>query len=378
MNELQLRQMGQSEQGSVSGSGIKVAFLSRWKFNPYQKLLTDNLKELGVQIEEGDCNTYFLPGLLKNGKPDIVHLQQIHPFFLRGRNKLVCVINLIAFLSELLILKLMGVKLIWTTHDLKNHGNRMLKIDRFGTTVAAKMIHAIVVHCHAAKDEIVKAYNLKDKDKIHVVPHGHYIDFYENKIDRTTARQQLNIPESSLVFLFLGWIRGYKGVLELIQTFKQLSYSNTHLVVAGKPWTEELDEVLKQETAEHDNITFVSGFVPDEEIQVYMNAADVAVFPYRDILTSGAVLLAMSFNKACIAARKCCIGEVLDDSGAFLYDPDDAEGLSQSIGDAVQRRTDLAQMGEYNYEVVQQWSWNRVAELTIKLYRHCLNDSKPA
>jgi len=44
-------------------------------------------------------------------------------------------------------------------------------------------------------------------------------------------------------------------------------------------------------------------FIPDNDIQIYMNAADIIVLPYLDILNSGVAILAMSFGKPVIAPR---------------------------------------------------------------------------
>lgn len=371
MNRLEVKPTKQAEQSSINTSSLRLTFLSRWSFNPYQKLLVDHLAKVGVQAQEVNCRIIFLPILLKQGKLNIVHLQSVHPFFLRP-SRLMSMSNLVVFISQLVILRLMGIRIIWTVHDLKNHNNRHLKIDRFGTTLVAWLAHAIIAHCDAAKREVITALRLRNANKVFVVPHGNYISYYENKIDRSEVRKTLNTPHSSLIFLFFGWIRGYKGVLEMIDTFKQLHSKEAQLVIAGKPWTEELEELIKQKIAGNDNIQFISGFVPDDQIQVYMNACDVVMFPYRDILTSGAVLLAMSFSRACIAPRKCCIAEVLDDSGAFLYDPDLEEGLLQAMNCAIQRQSNLLRMGEHNRRLAEQWSWNRVAEMTLKVYQQCL------
>ena len=373
MDKLEVKPTRQLEQSHIDASALKLAFLSRWFFNPYQKLLVAHLAKMGVQAQEVVYCTFFLPILLKQGKPNVVHLQSLYPFFLKP-SRLMTLMRLVVFISQLFVLRLIGVKIIWTAHDLKDHQNRHLKIVWFGTTLVTWIAHVIIAHCDAAKHEVITAFRLRNADKVLVIPHGNYIDYYENKIDRVAARKTLNTPHSSLVFLFLGWIRGNKGVLEMIDIFKQLHHDEAQLIIAGKPWTEELDELIEQKIAGYDNIQFISGFVPDDQIQIYMNACDAVVFPYKDILTSGAVLLAMSFGRACIAPRKCCIKEVLDDSGAFLYEPDFEEGLSQAMNCAIQRQADLLRMGEHNLHLAEQWSWGRVAEMTLKVYQQCLNN----
>ena len=160
----------------------------------------------------------------------------------------------------------------------------------------------------------------------------------------------------------------------MIDTFNQSSTDETELIIAGKVWNDSLEQgdLLKQKTYENNCIKFIPGFVPDEKIQLYMNASDVVVFPYRDILTSGAVLLAMSFGKACIAPRIGCIGEVLDDSGALLYNPDDSFGLLSAMKLAIEKQEKLANMGEYNYQLAKQFNWEMIAEKTFLIYQKCL------
>ena len=73
------------------------------------------------------------------------------------------------------------------------------------------------------------------------------------------------------------------------------------------------------------------GFVPDEELQVYLRAADVVACPFLEIFTSGSVLLAMSFERAVIAPRRGCVTETLDEAGGILYDADDPQGLEGAL-----------------------------------------------
>ena len=262
----------------------------------------------------------------------------------------------------------MGVKIVWTVHDLKNHENIQVQSERIFNIFFARFVHAIISHCEIAKREVSKSVHFKNEDKIFVIPHANYIGCYENTIDRLEAQRTLGITDAKLTFLFLGLIRTYKGVPELIDAFKQLDRDGVYLVIAGKA-PNELTEQIRQTIIDRANIKFIPGFVADEQIQVYMNACDIVVLPYRDILTSGSVMLAMSFGRACIAPRKGCIGEVLDDLGGFLYEPDDKDGLLKAIEYAVQNKSKLPHMGERNRQVVEEWNWERIAQMTFKVYQ---------
>ena len=105
-----------------------------------------------------------------------------------------------------------------------------------------------------------------------------------------------------------------------------------------------------------------------------MNACDVVVFPYQEILTSGAVFLAMSFKKACIAPRQGCLGEVLNENGAFLYDSDCENGLFQSLESAIKNNHQLMNMGEYNFELAEKFDWSNIAGMTLQVYQSCLTN----
>jgi glycosyltransferase involved in cell wall biosynthesis len=350
--------------------GFKLLFLPLWiDDNPYQKLLIEQLSHLGVQIETGDI---FTLALLERHQPDIIHLHWLDPYFI-GSNTLDSWVKSFKFLIKLVFLRWRGTKIVWTAHNLKNHEGRNAISGWVCTALVARIAHAIVAHCESAKHEIATALHLNQKDKIFVVPHGNYIDFYANTIDRTEARQELNLSESSLVLLFLGLLRPYKGVLELIESFKQLPQDKVELLIAGKAINDEFVQLIQQQVKGQENIRLMAGFVPEERIQVYMNACDVVVFPYREILTSGAVLLAMSFSRACIAPRKGCMAEVLDDLGAFLYEPDLEAGLSKAMCQAIQSQAALDKMGDRNRQLAEKYNWQQIAKMTLDVYQRCLS-----
>ncbi|WP_414620693.1 glycosyltransferase family 4 protein [Calothrix sp. CCY 0018] len=353
-------------------NNLKAIFLPVFDtINPYQEQLIEHLVDLGMQIEKGNPSNYLIPTVIKEGKPHILHLHWLHPLFVRS-NWLKSLIRLTILITELYILRLMGVKIVWTAHNLKNHDSLYLKFDQICTRFIAKISHGIIAHSHTAKAEIIKTLDIKDRNKIFVVPHGNYIGYYDNNIGRVEARKKLNIPNQKIVMLLLGSIRSNKGVLELIEAFKRLKQEKVELLVAGKPANKEFEQLIKQKISEHENIQLKSGFVPDEEIQTYMNACDVVVFPYQEILTSGAVFLAMSFSKPCIAPRNCCLGEVLDHDGAFLYNSDCQDGLLQAMEYVINNQSKLINMGKHNLQLAEQFNWSKVADMTIKLYRNCL------
>jgi len=354
-------------------SSLKVSFAPQFfKINPYQQQLIDGLESLGVQVRGIDSEITFLPGAVRQWHPEIVHLHWLHRFY-HERDAVRSLLKSIKFIIGLLVLKLMGKKIVWTVHNLESHEASYPLSDRVCNYCVAQLADAIITHSKAAREKVEEKFNVKSLDKVFVVPHGNYITCYKNQISRQEARKILGIPESSVVFLFLGLVRPYKGVSELLQAVKELNSDEVYLIIAGKSRDNELVYKIHRGIGDSENIKFVPKFIPDDEIQVYMNACDAVPLPYRDFLTSGAVLLAISFGRACIAPRKGFIGEVLDNEGSFLYAPEAEDGLFQALKSALSQKDNLARMGEHNYHLAEQLSWDQTARMTLDIYQKCLN-----
>ncbi|MDB9527396.1 glycosyltransferase family 4 protein [Oscillatoria sp. CS-180] len=353
-------------------SNLKLVFAPQFKLNPYQAQLAENLKKLGLSTQGTNRLDLSVLNLFPDKEHGILHLHWLSTFFIR-KELWTSLFVLIRLFIRVLVLKVSGVKIVWTVHNIKDHENPYPKLDNLCNFLAAKLADAIIVHCKIAKQEVIETFGLnRHVHKVFVVPHGNYVGCYENKVDRLEARRYLNIDDSKVVFLFLGKIRPYKGVLELIEAFKQIDGETGQLVIAGKPFNDEMKSLIQEKMAESDRIQLVPTFIPEEEIQVYMNACDVVVFPYRNILTSGAIVLAMSFAKACIAPRMGCIGELLDDKGSFVYNLESQDGLVNAIENAIAQKDDLPQMGMHNLKLAQELGWPEIAKQTLGVYEWCL------
>ncbi len=360
----------------IEMKNLKVVFLSDWLDNPYKKLLIEHLNYKGVEVEECRVQiekilgrTILLPLIWRRGKPDILHFHTLHPFIV-GKNTFSQFIKLFIFIIQIFIFNLFGIKVVWTVHEWHDklhdsHNN----ITPMQSAILGKFFHAIITHCETTKNEIVKAFQLKNNVKVFVVPHGNYIGTYENEISQLEARKILGIPTESLVFLIFGGIYRYKGVLEAIDAFKQLKQSEICLLVAGQSYETELEEIIIDKIKEYENIIFVHQVIPNKEIQIYLNACDSLVVPYKVFTTSGVAILGMSYGRACIAPNIGFFNDVLDEHGSFLYDSNYEYGLLQGMKCAIENKDKLSEMGRYNLKTVEKWNWNYVAEQTLNIYQ---------
>lgn len=350
---------------------IRVLFLPYARGNPYQKLLAEALKSRGVDVKLGS-SPHLLPVLkvfMKKWKPDILHIHWQHSFIV-GRNILDTILRSIFFTTGLILLKLLGIRIVWTVHNIYNHEKKFVSIELFFTSILAKIADRIFVHCRYAKHVVMRVFRLASSARVVVIPHGNYIPVYENKISRQEARRLLGIQPDNIVFLYFGLIRPYKGVFKLINAFKKFKNPRARLFIVGKPADKQVVKKLVEETRSDPRIRVVPRFIPDNEVQIYMNAADTVVLPYETVLSSGTLLLAMSFCKPVIAPRIGCIPEVLSNKGGILYDPRDPDGLTRSLHMAT--TIDFLEAGRHNYEEAEKLDWNKIGLYTYKTYCECL------
>ncbi|PZD71755.1 GDP-mannose:glycolipid 4-beta-D-mannosyltransferase [Acaryochloris thomasi RCC1774] len=341
--------------------------------NPYQSCLAYNLERLGVKLDGIEDCKLFLPKEVAKRRARILHLHWLHRFYHRSKSEVsICVF--LKFFVGLMTLKVRNVPIVWTAHNIVSHEVSSVVLDRLSSILVARQAEAIITHSKAAKQELINTYKIKSCDKILVIPHANYIDQYKNEISKKDARSRLSIPEAKTVFLFFGLIRPYKGVPELIDAFEKLRADEICLLIAGQPRDNDLRGLIERKVAKNcESICFIPRFIAEDEVQIYMNAADVVVFPYRELLTSGAILLATSFGRACIAPQRGAILESLDSKGAFLYDPDSESGLLKAMTSALAHKANLHEMGQHNYRVAKAWGWEEVARETSAVYSKCLN-----
>lgn len=353
--------------------------------NPYQANLADGLAGQGANIRLGSGRGYLLPFsrlAADEGLPDVLHMHFFTPFMIVGNERLrkfrlgalVTLVLGVGLLVDIALLRLRGVATVWTVHDLVNHERRYLRIERFVKHVAARFLFdRIVVHCGTAGEEFRRTFSLPAStgERTVVIPHGHFLDDYPNRVDSEVAREHLDLPEDAVVYVFFGWIRPYKNVPRLVDHFKSIDDDRARLLVVGSTRSEALERTIRSESDDDDRIRTILEFVPDDDVQYYMNAADAVVLPFRteerSLLTSGSVLLAMGFGNAIVAPDMGCVGELLGDEGGVCYDRDAVDQPLSGMRDLLD--ADLDAMGEYNRRTVEALDWETIGERTHHTYR---------
>jgi glycosyltransferase involved in cell wall biosynthesis len=360
--------------------------------NPYIGLLRDGLAAAGAQVRL--VERLDVAAFASDQRPDVIHVHWLDRYDvppavvflgLHGATDLprraarrgletVCNLPLVyavrrwlrlrRLLAQLSHFQKSGGRVAYTVHNVEAHEGEN-PADRWGT---ARLIQlADVVHVHDASTAEAVAARFGRRTGVVVIPHGHYIDSYPNTVSRAAARGRLGLPDGAFVYLALGLLRPYKGLEELIPAFRSLPADDAVLLMAGIPSPADYAQALHELAGGDARIRLIPRFVPPEDVQLYLNAADICVLPYRQITTSGAAVLALSFGVPVLAPAIGAFPHLLAQGRGILYNPGEAHSLAQALAQARTRawRSAPAEIIAWT----RQFGWTEIGRTLLAAYR---------
>lgn len=321
--------------------------------NPYQTLFygaeTGHFRAHAGTIEDA-------LSALSSAKADQVcfHIHWLNGLF-SGTDRAEAAQKISNFLERLRTFENAGGIIFWTVHNLHEHDITEGPAEIDARREIVRLSRAVFVHGPAARMS-VEAILPEAADKLQIIPHGSYIGVYPDAIAPATARHRLNLPQDKTVFLNVGLVRKYKGVDVLCDAVRGLA--GAALAVAGGLDAKTRDEIDALFTATPEARLY-PGWVPDTELQLYLNAADFVVLPYQASLTSGAALLALSFGVPIIAPAIGAFPEaVTDGETGFLYTPSEPGALRAALTRALDTDTAThAKMRLAAYDAASRQTW---------------------
>lgn len=346
--------------------------------NPYQSLLATSLEKQGMNVCFPQGYRRGLPlfrgAILTQHRYDLIHLHWLLPY-IKGKRRWVREFYAIKFLLDLTLVKLFGVKIVWTIHNRVNHESTFSSIEGWVRRNIARLADHIILHNQATSKTIAQEYQFSLK-KATVILHGHYRDVYQSPIDASLARKELELPHEGKVFLNLGLLRPYKGIEALLDTWieHQEKFAEHTLLIVGKA-SEAYAATLKQKIRNSglNNIIIIPEFVEDNRIHLFFSAATIVVLPYQNILNSGGLILAMSYGLPVIAPKLSSIPEYLDNADQLLYNPADTQGLLNAMQLAM--HVNLEHLSQQVINSCDRLNWQAIGVQTSSLYQQILSSS---
>jgi beta-1,4-mannosyltransferase len=342
----------------------RVCFLPvAGKTDPGQMLRMHGLGRDGrFEVRHG-VHARFFPGtrtILKY-RPDILYFDWIDRYYV-GRTNLITLVKILAFMIDVqLVRHVFRRPILWTVHNLHGHESGVPAArERTMLRYFARRATRLRVFSASSAERVCALLGV-DQSRVVVIPEGNYVDYYPNKISRGDARARLGLPEPGLVLLWLGHIRPYKGLRELIEAFRKLGRADWRLVIAGRPYIESYAAEIAALAKDVPGVDFHPRYVPEEELQVFYNAADAVVLPFAEVENSGSLVMAMGFGKPVVAPDRGVIRERLCRQTELIYTGDDlAAALVRLAALSLER---LAEIGRANLTEAKRDKWEDSARL---------------
>ena len=189
---------------------------------------------------------------------------------------------------------------------------------------------------------------------------------FGSRVERSEARQKLEIPEDAPVILFFGYIRKYKGLDILLRGMPQMlaGLPELRLIVAGEFYGDEKEyrELIEELRIPARNLVLATDYIPNEEVTLYFSAANVCVLPYRSATQSGIVLVAYNFDVPAIATDVGGLAEVVKDGkSGFIARTATPEAVANKVIQFFEENLE-DKLTRGVIEEKQKYSWDVFAE----------------
>lgn len=266
-----------------------------------------------------------------------------------------------------------GTRIVWTVHNLQAHERLHPRTEEWFWRAFLPRIDGWISLSPSAATQAMQRFPLLSDRPRWIIPHGHYRSEYPNETGRLEARRQLQIAPIARVIGFFGQIRAYKNVAALIAAFQRLADADLVLLIAGSCSSAELKNQLSAQAAGDSRIRLEMGFVPADRVQLFMNAADLIVLPYTEILNSGSALLALSFNRPILVPAKGAFSDLQALVGARWVRTFSGDFTPRVIADGLSWACTAPETGPAPLDSLE---WTTIAAQTAAVYR-CLADAQP-
>ncbi len=333
--------------------------------NPYGNLLADALARHGVEVEyvEDHSEAWIRANA---DRFDVMHWHWPSYAYSDPSSRPETQRRLAQFLEELRFARSVGWNVVWTAHNLYPHDRTHHDIDVEFRRRFVEIATAIISHCDAAAEATRREF--RPLAPIVVIPHGNFIDVLPPSVSRQEERAANGIPADAFVYGFIGNLLPYKGLEELIDTFRRIDPGDAWLLISGGTRPREYGESIVARGAGHPRIVVrCYDYAPGEAFVRVLQASEVIVLPFRASTTSGSLVQALSWPRPCIVPAMGCLPTQMDADAGILYPPDEPGGLERALRQA--RSLDLPAARDAAWRSAVRADWDDIARRTVEAYR---------
>ena len=266
-----------------------------------------------------------------------------------------------------------GSKIVLTVHDLLPHDTGEAHKETF--LELYRMVDRLICHSDHVRARLVAEFSVPD-EKVSVIPHGPF--FYDLPVAGSEHMPPgFEEKPGTVLVLWQGIIFPYKGVDLLLRAWQRVEAhgGDCRLAIAGTGTHELLEQIREQvKSLGLKRVQLQLRFISARELVALYRAADVVVYPYRAITTSGALATGLALGKAIVASDLPVFREILTNrENALLVDPQNSTELAGALIELAQDTALRERLASSVREMdFGDESWRSIAKKTVQAYESAL------
>jgi glycosyltransferase involved in cell wall biosynthesis len=299
-------------------------------------------------------NWIMVAGLINKENPDLIVFDWWHPFFAPSH-----------FVISKLIKKQLKNRILFITENFISHdeGGVEFYLSKIGLS-NAKSFLTLSAKVVGELQPILFGRKVYQSE----------LRIYDCYSIPSNLKKEFGFDADDTILLFFGYIRKYKGLDILIDSFKTIAekYPCVKLLIGGESY-DDINVYIKQIEALglSEKVKLVNKYIANEEVYKYYSISDLVILPYRSGTQSGILSVAYGFLKPVLVTNVGGLTEsILPDKTGIIVEPNSPEKITEGI----ERFFELREKSNFAENIKSRLSQNAfsdIGNLFLKIIEEC-------
>ncbi|MFC5604152.1 glycosyltransferase [Sporosarcina koreensis] len=261
------------------------------------------------------------------------------------------------------LLSLIGKKLFRLPYVITVHGGDIDKMAAGNgkikkiTRIILQQADAVIVVGERLRKDVIGNFGVQE-EKVHVMSMGVNTEIFK-PMAKEEARKELGIPSDVELLLFVGNMIEAKGILDLIDAYKEVQRDHPnavlHMIGSSKDegFMRKFEKHLSERIHHHEPL-------PQKEVAKWIAAADIFVLPSHHEGFGLVALEAMAVGTTVVASDVGGLSYLLDNEAGILVEKQNPASLAAGLKEALEHPSEKRRMAaeekvaDHTYEVITE------------------------